>query len=99
VPDFLANRMGIVNCANEQYGVVENDPFITSHFDREMPTSIYQRCLEIFQRARQSGCTPVEEAELLADELSLEAHPIWGNRGQFIIDFLVESGWAANKLA
>lgn len=99
VPDFLANRMGIVNCANEQYGMVENDPFITSHLEREMPTGIYQRCLEIFQRARDSERTSVEEAELLADELSLEPHPIWGNRGQFIIDFLVQSGWAANKLA
>jgi glutamate dehydrogenase/leucine dehydrogenase len=25
VPDFLTNRMGIVNCANEQYGYVNND--------------------------------------------------------------------------
>lgn len=98
VPDFLANRMGIVNCANEQYGMVENDPFITSHLEREMPTGIYQRCLEIFQRAKDSERTPLEEAELLADELSLEPHPIWRNRGQFIIDFLVQSGWAGNKL-
>jgi glutamate dehydrogenase/leucine dehydrogenase len=97
VPDFLANRMGIVNCANEQYGIVENDPFITSHLGREMPTGIYQRCLEIFQRAKDSGRTPVEEAELLADELSVKPHPIWGNRGQVIIDFLVQSGWAAGK--
>jgi leucine dehydrogenase len=93
VPDFLANRMGIVNCANEQYGMIDNDPFITSHLERETPTGIYQRCLEIFQRAKQSGRTPVEEAEQLADELSLEPHPIWGNRGQVIIDFLVQSGW------
>eukprot|EP01084_Bolivina_argentea_P237003 398420_1 len=25
VPDFLANRMGIVNCSNEQYGNISND--------------------------------------------------------------------------
>jgi glutamate dehydrogenase/leucine dehydrogenase len=94
VPDFLANRMGIVNCANEQYGVIDQDPFITAHLERTTPTGIYRRCLEVFQRAKHSGRTPVEEAELLANELSLELHPIWGNRGQFIIDFLVQSGWA-----
>jgi len=94
VPDFLANRMGIVNCANEQYGVVENDPFITSHLKRETPTGIYQRCLEICQRAKQSGRTPTQEAEQLANELSLEPHPIWGNRGQFIINQLIQSQWA-----
>jgi glutamate dehydrogenase/leucine dehydrogenase len=94
VPDFLANRMGIVNCANEQYGVIEQDPFIMSHLERNWPTGIYQRSLEVFQRASKSGRTPTEEAEMLADALSLEPHPLWGNRGQIIIDSLVQSGWA-----
>ncbi len=94
IPDFLANRMGIVNCANEQYGVIENDPVIMAHLQQQTPTGIYQRCLEILHRAEESGRTPAEEAELLADQLSLERHPIWGNRGQFIIDSLVQSGWA-----
>ena len=29
VPDFVANRMGIVNCANEQYGSLPDDPAIS----------------------------------------------------------------------
>ncbi len=94
IPDFLANRMGIVNCANEQYGVIENDPVIMAHLQRQTATGIYQRCLEILHRAEKSGRTAAEEAELLADQLSLERHPIWGNRGQLIIDSLVQSGWA-----
>jgi len=93
VPDFLANRMGIVNCANEQYGVIDNDPAIASHLERETPTGIFQRCLEVFGRARESGRTTAEEAELLADELAQELHPIWGHRGQLIIDALVRQGW------
>src|SRR5690606_39368067 len=35
VPDFLGNRMGIVNCANEQYGFVPDDPAIHRHLGRE----------------------------------------------------------------
>jgi glutamate dehydrogenase/leucine dehydrogenase len=94
VPDFLANRMGIVNCANEQYGRLENDPAIYGHLDRETPTGIHKRCREVFARAKESGRTPADEAGVLADELSHELHPIWGHRSQQIINHLVESGWA-----
>ena len=94
VPDFLANRMGIVNCANEQYGYFEADPAILDHLDRSSPTGIHQRCLEVFERAGASGRTPAEEALVLADELSEELHPIWGDRGRLIVDALVRDGWA-----
>lgn len=93
VPDFLANRMGIVNCANEQYGVFENDPAIQAHLDRHSPFGVFQRTLEVFERAEASGRTPAAEAVLLADELSEELHPIWGHRGRQIIDHLVASDW------
>ena len=94
VPDFLANRMGIVNCANEQYGVFDGDAAIESHLDRDRPTGIWRRCIDIFERAKRSGSTPAEEAEALAEELSDEAHPIWGHRGRMIIGHLVTAGWA-----
>lgn len=93
VPDFLANRMGIVNCANEQYGAFEGDPAVTRHLERDTPHGIFQRALEVFQRARASGRSTAEEAERLATELSQEQHPIWSTRGQEIIDHLVVSGW------
>jgi glutamate dehydrogenase/leucine dehydrogenase len=97
VPDFLANRMGIVNCANEQYGVIPEDPSVNAHLDREVPHGIFRRTLEIIERAKQRGSTPAEEAEVLADELSQELHPLWGNRGQVIIDALVRTGWAEER--
>ena len=93
VPDFLANRMGIVNCANEQYGVFDDDPAIQAHLDRETPWGVFQRSLEVFERAEKSGRTPAAEAEILADELSEELHPIWGHRGYQIIQHLVDTGW------
>ncbi|MDH3588408.1 MAG: hypothetical protein OEQ74_03270 [Gammaproteobacteria bacterium] len=94
VPDFLANRMGIVNCANEQYGVIAQDPAIDAHLDRDNPAGIYKRLLEVLDRAEQSGRPPATEAALLADELAGQPHPIWGNRGQSIIDSLIAGGWA-----
>jgi glutamate dehydrogenase/leucine dehydrogenase len=93
VPDFLANRMGIVNAANEQYGRFDGDPAIYAHLDKSTPHGIYKRSAEVFARAKKSGRTPAEEASDLADELSQELHPIWGHRGQQIIDYLVKSGW------
>lgn len=94
VPDFLANRMGIVNCANEQYGVFDDDPAILHHLESESPTGIHRRTLEVLKRAQVSQKTPAEEAELLAEALSDEPHPIWGDRGQQIINALVREGWA-----
>lgn len=94
VPDFLANRMGIVSCANEQYGVFDGDPAIMRHLDRDSPTGIHRRTLDVLERSRLSGRTPAEEAERLAETLSDEPHPIWGDRGGQIIDALVREGWA-----
>ena len=55
---------------------------------------IFRRALEIFERAATAGRSTAEEAEALADELALEPHPLWGHRGQLIIDDLVAGGWA-----
>jgi glutamate dehydrogenase/leucine dehydrogenase len=97
VPDFLANRMGIVNCANEQYGVFVGDSAVTAHLQRDTPYGIFRRCHEVCERAERSGNTTAAEAELLADELSLELHPIWGNRAREIVDYLVTNDWAAGQ--
>jgi glutamate dehydrogenase/leucine dehydrogenase len=94
VPDFLANRMGIVNCANEQYGVFDGDPAVGAHLDRSTPSGVFQRCLEVCSRAAATGRTTAEEAEALADELSIEPHPIWGHRSRQIIDHLTSGNWA-----
>jgi glutamate dehydrogenase/leucine dehydrogenase len=93
-PDFLVNRMGIVNCANECYGSFDGDPAILSHLDHDSEHGIFQRSLTVYRRAHLSGRTPAEEAQTMADELSEVPHPIWGNRGQLIIDSLVRTGWA-----
>lgn len=37
----VIDRMGIVNCANENYGYVSNDPAIHRHFGRDWDNSIF----------------------------------------------------------
>jgi leucine dehydrogenase len=93
VPDFLTNRMGIVNCANEQYGYVDNDPFIQRHLSRDWVHSVYQTTLQVLQGSREHKEPPGKVALRIADELSYEMHPIFGHRGRQIIDSLVAGNW------
>jgi glutamate dehydrogenase/leucine dehydrogenase len=94
VPDFLVNRMGIVHCANEQYGYVERDPLVERHFDEKWEYSIYNLTLRVLELARESGEPPARAAGRLAEEFSQDRHPLFGHRGQLIIDSLVSGAWA-----
>ena len=93
VPDFLTNRMGIVNCANEQYGYVQNDPFIERHLEKDWEYSVYQTTLKVLEEAKNTGNPTGKVAVELADKLSLEDHPVFGHRGEQIIKTLVEEYW------
>ncbi len=93
VPDFLTNRMGIVHCANEQYGYVNNDLFIEQHLTKDSEYSIYQATLKVLDVSLKSIKPPAEVAIYLADKLSLEPHPIFGHRGKQIIASLIKDRW------
>jgi glutamate dehydrogenase/leucine dehydrogenase len=93
VPDFVANRMGIVSCANEQYGSLPNDPVILRHFGREWPNSVYLVTRKILEQARSASVTTTEAANHLADALSLEPHPLFPHRSRALIDALVAERW------
>jgi glutamate dehydrogenase/leucine dehydrogenase len=94
VPDFVANRMGIVNCANEQYGVLPKDPAVLRHFDAAWHDSVFAITQRVFERARAQGVTTTRAANDLADELALEPHPLWPGRGQQILAALLDEDWA-----
>ena len=94
VPDFLANRMGIVNCANEQYGSIHDDPAIARHFDPSWAGSVFRVTQSVLQRAATSATTSSAAANALADELAEQPHPIFPDRGAAIIRGLLEEGWA-----
>jgi glutamate dehydrogenase/leucine dehydrogenase len=97
VPDFLTNRMGIVNCANEQYGYVKNDRYFERHLSRDWEHSIYQTALRVLRRSKQSSQPPAAVAIKLAEELSMQPHPIFGHRGKEIIRSLLEDKWHESR--
>jgi glutamate dehydrogenase/leucine dehydrogenase len=93
VPDFVANRMGIVSCANEQYGSLPDDPAIVRHLGREWDNAVYVVTRRILDLARARGVTTTEAANALADALSLEPHPLFPHRSRAIVGALVTEGW------
>ena len=86
--------MGIVNCADEASGYVDDDPVFAAHLGDSWDQSIYRLTLDVLGQAARSGTPPGEVALRMAEERSFEEHPIWGHRGRLIVRSLVSSGWA-----
>mmetsp|Transcript_31424 Transcript_31424/g.50899 ORF Transcript_31424/g.50899 Transcript_31424/m.50899 type:complete len:490 (+) Transcript_31424:24-1493(+) len=97
VPDFLANRMGIVNCSNEQYGRIEEDDAILRHLGKSYENSIYMMVHKVFGRSEQDNIPTGQAANVIADELMTHTHPIWGHRPWHIIQSLVKQEWHKRK--
>jgi len=95
VPDFLTNRMGIVNCADESYGYVNNDPAFERHLERDWKHGIFKVTLEVLDLSKKENVSPSRVAIRLADKLSRQNHPITGHRGALIIKSLIENGWSS----
>ncbi len=93
VPDFLTNRMGIVNCANEDAGYVHNDPMFEQHLQRDWEYSIFKMTQKVLQKSIASAIPTADVALEMADKLSLENNPIFGHRGKLIIQSLVKNKW------
>ena len=93
VPDFVANRMGIVSCANEQYGHVNADPRVLRHFRPDWPGGIHAVTRRVLELARAADITPLAAARRLADACAEQVHPIWGHRGRRIVESLVADRW------
>lgn len=93
VPDFVASRMGIVTCANEQYGSLPDDPAILRHFGRTWENAVYVTTRRILAAAAKDRVTTTAAAARLADELSLEEHPIFPHRAAALVQALVNERW------
>ena len=93
VPDFLVNRMGIVNCADEQSGYIDNDPYFYRHLDQDFEFSVFQTALRVLEESKKSNLPPADVAIKLADELALENNPIYSHRGEKIIASLMNNNW------
>ena len=97
LPDFLVNRMGIVHCADEQYGSLAADPKIEAHLGDAWENSIYNLSLAVLKEARTTGEPPARVALRRAEERSREIHPLWGHRGATILRSLVADGWSSSS--
>lgn len=86
VPDFLCNRMGITNCADEWLGYLEEDVLLAAE-------RVYPDTLRVLRHARDLRITTQEAAESLANVAASELHPTLGHRGRRIIDFVMSSSW------
>ena len=98
VPDFVANRMGIVTCANEQYGYVQDDPAIQAHFGRVGANAIFNVTQAVLRKAQAENSTSTVAANALADEAAAVPHPIWGHRSKTIVEGLVAEDWHRQPL-
>jgi hypothetical protein len=85
--------MGIVNCANEQYGIVPNDPAVARHFSRDWDNAVFVVTKRMLELSSREGITTSDAANRLADEACKQPHPIWGHRGRAIIEGLRVDGW------
>jgi len=94
VPDFVCNRMGIVNCANEQFGVLGmNDPAIIRHFDPLWENGIFQTTQRTLKNALTDHTTAGDAALRDAVSLCKQPHPMFPGRGRHIRELLISERW------
>jgi leucine dehydrogenase len=80
IPDFVINRMGIVNCCNEQFGILQDDPLKDSHYDPKNPTSIPSVVRKVLERSKSAMFEGTNEiANKIADQHLMVPNPIYGS--------------------
>jgi glutamate dehydrogenase/leucine dehydrogenase len=87
VPDYVCNRTGIINCADEWAGYLEEDVVHATG-------RLYDDTLDVLRQAQKDNISPAQAADRMADAAAAELHPIIGHRGPRIIEHLVRSGWS-----
>jgi leucine dehydrogenase len=85
-PDFILNRMGIVNCGNEPHGYLPEE--VQAQADE-----VYPDVLSLLADSKAKNHSPQFEALELAEKLSKVNHPILGHRGEAIIKRLLKLNW------
>ena len=88
VPDFVCNRLGIVNCANEPFGNLLKD---IENALRRVAVDVR----DILVAAKRRGVSPLIEANDRADQRAAELNPIFGHRGRALSEQLRHSGWSS----
>lgn len=93
IVESLVNRMALVSSSYESLGRMPVDPAMEKHFDKEWDHSIYVLTQRILRDAAEKNISTIEAANNLAKAFVAVQHPLWPNRGQLIIEALVNSNW------
>lgn len=93
VPDYLANRMGIVSCANEHAGSLRDDPEVLRHLDPGWEGSIDATTRRVLVTAERQRITPLEATHGVAEAAIEAPHPLWGDRAERIVRSLIDERW------
>jgi len=91
LPDFFINRLGIINCANEQYGYLKAD------IDKAVE-QVYVDSVDLLHQAKKANQTPYEIANNIAKQRLKELHPIWGHRGPDLIEEAINRGFGSKEM-
>lgn len=86
VPDFIINRMGIVNCSDEPNGYLPDEVEAAAN-------NVYPAVYSLLADAKNLNHSPQFEAINLSETLSRVNHPIRGHRGVKIIKHIIANGW------
>lgn len=84
IPDFIVNRMGIVQCADEQYGRLSPDPAVERHLGWDWEHAIGPLVLRLLKQSAETGAPPLTEAAKQAEAQMKQEHPIWPGRAEQI---------------
>jgi glutamate dehydrogenase/leucine dehydrogenase/methionyl-tRNA synthetase len=87
VPDYLCNRMGITNCADEWAGYLQEDVRLAAE-------RVHSDTLRVLRHAKALRISTAEAADRLADIAAADLHPMIGHRGRRIVDYLVRARWS-----
>lgn len=102
IPDFIANKAGIINCADEMYGYVGanrlQDPLMSRYFVAEGPWSIQQQVKDLLDRCMEQGQPTGRVAVQMANEACEQPHPLWPGRARQILIGLVKDSWQGQNL-
>lgn len=96
-PDYLVNRMGIVNCADEFAGRVfddpSKDPIIKRHFDRKWDNAVFVLMDRVVRESIKTKKTTADIADEMSTHFMTLDNPMFPGRAQQIIDALVADNW------
>lgn len=88
VPDIICTCVEAINCADNWMAYLPEEIF------RNAVEKVYSDTFKILDYAKRHRTTTIEAAEMMADAEAKQSHPFLRDRGEKIIEHLVDNYWA-----